>query len=97
MEVLETVLSESPGTKSVNLEFLEIEDFDELIPCLTEFRNLEEILLFGNRLTNLPRDLSILSKVKYLDLSNNLIKSVDDIIEGLASLPNLTHLSITLT
>ena len=96
MEVLEQVLGESPNTKSVNLEFLEIEDFDELIPCLTEFRKLEEILLFGNRLTSLPRDLSILSKVKYLDISNNLVKNVDDIIDGLASLPSLTHLSITL-
>ena len=61
-----------------------------------EFRNLEEILLFGNRLTCLPRDLSLLSKVKYLDISNNLIKSIDEIIEGLESLPSLTHLSITL-
>jgi hypothetical protein len=29
-------------------------------------------------------------------LSNNLIRSVDDILDGLKSLPNLTHLAITL-
>ena len=45
----------------------------------------------------LPRDLSMLSKVKYLDISNNLVKSVADIVDGLASLPSLTHLSITLS
>jgi Leucine-rich repeat (LRR) protein len=90
------MLSEKPDSKSINLEFLEIEDFGELVPLLAQFQNLEEILLFGNRIGSLPHDLSELQFIKYLDLSNNLIKSVDDILDGLKSLPSLTHLSITL-
>ena len=39
----------------------------------------------------------MLAQVKNLDISNNLVKSVNDIVVGLASLPSLTHLKITLT
>ena len=35
MEILEQILNENLGTKSVNLEFLEIEDLEEMMPALT--------------------------------------------------------------
>ena len=43
---------------------------------LSQFPNLRKLSLHGNRIKELPIDLSKLAKVEELDLSNNLIRDV---------------------
>ncbi|CAG9322690.1 unnamed protein product [Blepharisma stoltei] len=96
MEGLPNLLKTNPKTNSINLEFCEIEALDPLLPLLAQFTELQELLLFGNRLESLPRNLSQLRKLEKLDISNNLIESIDKIIPSLKSLPSLVDLHITL-
>lgn len=96
MEVLENIYKENPSSKSVNLEFLEIEDLESLVPILAKFENLNELLLYGNSLQSLPNDMSLLNSVRYLDISNNSFSDVENALDGLKSLVNLTHLAYEL-
>ena len=96
MDQLIVILKKSPNTTSINLEFCEIEDLFPYLPILSKFQNLEELVLFGNRLETLPKDLSSLKILKKLDISNNMIESITSIISSLKSLNGLTELNITL-
>ena len=96
MDQLIEILKKSPNTTSINLEFCEIEDLFPYLPILSKFQNLEELVLFGNRLETLPKDLSSLKILKKLDISNNMIESITSIISSLKSLNGLTELNITL-
>ena len=96
MEQIQQLLLENPDTTSINLEFSEIEGLEPLLPHLSQFLNLQELILFGNRIEHLPNDMKKLSKLKKLDISNNLFHSIESIIPGLKSLPSLESLQITL-
>lgn len=96
MEELPHLLQHNPNTQIINLEFSEIELIDPLLPFLIQFPRLRELLLFGNRIETLPRDLSKLKTLEKLDISNNLIDSIPSIIPGLVSLPRLRELHITI-
>ena len=96
MEQLLELLRTCPKTPSINLEFCEIEDLSPLISTLAKFPQIEELILFGNRLESLPRDLSFLKSLKKLDISNNMIEAIDQILPGLKSLSSLIELNITL-
>lgn len=63
-----------------------------MMPILSKFENLESLSLNGNRLQNLPNDLTPLEKLNELDISNNLFRDVSDVIPSLKSLSRLTHL-----
>lgn len=91
------LLQQNPNLRSLNLEFSEIESLDSLLEYLTEFTELEELNLFGNRLTTLPTDLSKLQKLKRLDINNNLFSSIDIILESLQTLPSLIDLQYALS
>ena len=96
MNELPLLYEQSPGLQQINLEFAEIESLDPVVPILAQFKDLKELLLFGNRLESLPSDLSKLSKLEKLDISNNLFESIEVILSGLQSLPRLIELNITL-
>ncbi|OMJ87610.1 hypothetical protein SteCoe_10607 [Stentor coeruleus] len=96
MDELPQLLRQSPNLQTINLEFSEIESLDPLMPWLIQFSRLKELQLFGNRLETLPKDLSKLRSLEKLDISNNLIASIDLILPGLLSLPNLIELHVTL-
>lgn len=96
MNELPQLLKYSSNLESINLEFCEIESLDPLLPYLIQFVQLKELLLFGNRLETIPKDLSKLKTLEKLDISNNLIDSIESIIPGLSSLPKLQELHITL-
>lgn len=96
MDELPQLLRHNPNIQTINLEFSEIESLDPLMPWLTQFARLKELLLFGNRLETLPRDMSKLRSLEKLDISNNLISSIETILPGLLSLPSLIELHITL-
>jgi Ca2+-binding EF-hand superfamily protein len=95
MDQIQILLKETPEIRSINLEFSEISDLEDLIPYLSQFYNLEELILFGNRIESLPIDMSSLSALNKLDVSNNLFTDVESILPGLKSLPNLKNLLIT--
>ena len=90
------LLRQSPNLKILNLEFSEIDTLDPLLPWLIEFTELEELNLYGNRLKDLPEDLSKLLNLKKIDLNNNFFSSLDALILSLKSLPNLIDLQYTL-
>lgn len=96
MEQLKDLYSKYPNTTSINLEFAEIEELSPLLPILSKFSSLIELILFGNRIERLPRDLSCLKSLQKLDISNNLFESIPQVLPGLKSLPNLKDLNITL-
>ena len=90
------MLKETPEISTINLEFCEIERVEPLLPYLNLFPNLEELILFGNRIEHLPADLDKLKNLQKLDISNNLFTSISSVIEGLKSLPSLKSLHMTL-
>ena len=96
MDDLPQLLEVNPELTSINLEFAEIESLEPLLPWLQQFTKLEELLLFGNRLESLPQNLSSLARVRHLDISNNIFTSLKHVLPGLASLPRLRSLNITL-
>jgi Leucine-rich repeat (LRR) protein len=67
------------------------------MPILTRFKKLKELNLHGNRLKQLPEDLSALRSLESLDLSNNLFVNINSVITALQSLPNLVSLSYPLS
>ena len=96
MDELPLLYKQSPGLQQINLEFSEIESLDPILPILAQFTDLKELLLFGNRLETLPKDLSQLKALEKIDISNNLIENIEIVLPGLASLPTLVELHITL-
>ncbi|CAD8144845.1 unnamed protein product [Paramecium octaurelia] len=82
--------------QTVDLEFQQIDNLKDLLPHLAECSNLRELILHGNRLHTLPEDLSTLSTVETLDISNNLFDNILPIIKALKTMPKLIHLQIGL-
>ena len=66
------------------------------MPILSKFENLESLSLNGNRLYNLPTDMSPLQKLIELDISNNLFKDISEILPSLQTIPHLSHLIYSL-
>ena len=53
---------------------------------------IKGLSLSNNRLRSLPRDLSDLSHLEYLDISGNLLSyKTRDLLVSLKTLPNLRH------
>lgn len=96
MDDLTHLLEVNPSLTSLNLEFSEIDSLEALLPWLEQFTELEELLLFGNRLESLPRNLSSLQQLQKLDISNNIFSSTESFLPGLLSLSKLSELSITI-
>lgn len=55
-----------------------------------------KLSLRDNNLSKLGKEISILKKLKHLDITNNNFESLDDAIEGLISIPLLKELSFDL-
>ena len=65
-----------------------------LLPLLSQFLKLKE--LYGNRLKQLPSDLSSLKNLETLNVTNNLISNLDACMKSLQTIQNLRYLSLTL-
>lgn len=95
MKKIQNTFRLKPETKRINLAFSQIERVDDLIFELYHFEQLEEVDLSCNRIKRLPKDMSILSNVLRLDLSNNLFEDVEAALGALNSMPNLKELNIS--
>ncbi|CAD8162010.1 unnamed protein product [Paramecium pentaurelia] len=97
MEVLQKIIQQSGTNLSlIDLEFKQIENLQELLPFLIQFKNLKELNLHGNRLRNLPDDLSQLKSLETLDITNNMFENLQQVVQSLKTLPQLNHLEIAL-
>ena len=67
-----------------------------MVLLLQRFTSMEKLSLHGNRLRELPQDLSALVSVKELDVSNNMFASSEVIEEALATMPSLIILTVNL-
>jgi Leucine-rich repeat (LRR) protein len=72
MDFLNKQLNENIETENIDLEFQQIESLSEIISLLCQFPNLKILNLHGNRIQSLT-DLSPISQLQILDLSNNLM------------------------
>lgn len=74
----------------INLKFLSIvhSEIETLPVSFGELTQLENLALYDNKLTGLP-DLSRLSRLSGLDLSNNCFRSIPEWLAGLPALARL--------
>ncbi|CAD8081062.1 unnamed protein product [Paramecium sonneborni] len=97
MEVLQKIIQKSGTNLSlIELEFKQIENLQEFLPLLIQFKNLKELNLHGNRLRQLPDDLSQLKSLETLDITNNMFENLQQVVQSLKTLPSLNHLEIAL-
>ena len=89
------MLKLKPDAEKLNLSLLQIESINDLIFELFHFPNLKEVDLSCNRIKSLPKDLSILSTVERLDLSNNLFLDLEQVLFSLNTMPALKELNIS--
>lgn len=59
---------------------------------LGQLKYLKSLSLYGNRIKELPMDMSVLASVEALDISNNLLNDIDLLVASLQSLPKLKFL-----
>ncbi|KAL0219511.1 hypothetical protein P9112_005164 [Eukaryota sp. TZLM1-RC] len=78
----------------LHLDCSGLTDMESILPQLSVFTDLTYLHLYQNKFHCLPKDLSCLSELETLDLSNNKFSAVEDVIDGLLSLPKLKHLFI---
>ena len=57
---------------------------------------MQNLNLSDNQLTYIPSDLSLLKKLKFLDIQRNPFSDFNKLVEALTSLPNLINLNINL-
>ena len=78
----------------LNLQNKQLRDFTDVWPYVKAPRDITTLNLKGNKLQDLPKNLSRFTYLKKVDLSRNPIKQIDLVIDGLVSLPKLRELSI---
>ena len=76
INLLSSILSSNPNTSTLDLEFSQLANIEPLLSYLNQFKCLKGLSLHGNRLNELPDDLSMLPNLEELDLTNNLIQKV---------------------
>merc|ERR1711871_693702 len=63
---------------------------------LRAFANLRELYVHGNRLSNLPPDMTGLRKLEKIDIRGNPFKDIPEVAASLSTIPNLKHLFMTI-
>ncbi len=97
MDKVKDVLYHNPDAQELDLSNTGLEILDtQLLQEIAKLRNLRMLRLNNNRLRQLPTDLSMLKKLEFLDITNNLTDDVQYVIGGLFSLPSLKHLYVNL-
>lgn len=95
-EYLLEILQNEPHIEEINLDYKDIEDFDELLPILVKFPNLKSLSLADNRIVNFPENLSCLETLEDINLNGNVFEDLKQVIITLTTMPNLRSLHINL-
>jgi hypothetical protein len=95
-EKLAFLLQHDPSTDTVHLEYSDIHELGALMGDLRAFANLRELYVHGNRLSNLPPDMTGLRKLEKIDIRGNPFKDIPEVAASLSTIPNLKHLFMTL-
>jgi hypothetical protein len=96
MEELQKIYSSNPKTKEISLASQEIKDLAELLPLLSQFRELAHLDLSNNGLIDIPKNMSCLANLEKLNVNGNLFKDTYQAVDCLSSLPALLSLNINL-
>lgn len=76
LNLLNSIFTSNPHTSFIDLEFSQLTSIAPILSSLMMFKSLKQMSLHGNRLTELPEDLSMLESLEELDITNNLIQKV---------------------
>ena len=87
-------LKEPKGDKKLDLMFKGYKQFPSEI---IQFKNLEDLVLRGNKIEEIPIEIKKLKKLKELSLGNNPIKDFDLLIETLKTVKKLESLDLEAT
>ena len=79
---------------SLNLERKGFDDWKQVAGELKNYPNIQMLSLKNNELAKINKDIHKLKKLRFLDISQNPIASVQDVLEGLLGLPVLRELKI---
>lgn len=95
-EFLIGLLQNEPNIQEINLDYKEIEDFEELLPILVKFESLRSLSLADNRIMTVPHDLSCLETVEDINLNGNVFQDLKQVVIALTTMPALRSLHINL-
>jgi len=71
--------------------------YNEFPNQILEFKNLENLILRGNQLKDLPIEIKKLKKLKELSLGQNPIQNFEKLFESISGLKNLEELDLEMT
>jgi len=90
-------VTQNKSLATLQLEYKAITSLEPLLPALSKLKNLGELSLSGNSISELPTDLSSLSMLTVLDLTNNPLRDLQSVLSALSTLPSLAVLRIDLS
>lgn len=95
MDIVKKHLKERPNSTKINLSFSQLDDVESIMSELYQFKKLEILNLSANRMVSLPDDLSILRKLKALDLTHNGFSNINKVVNALKTIPLLRELRVS--
>ena len=75
MEELQVIYSSDPNTNEIALNGQKIQHLEELLPLLSQFRNLRKLSLVDNLMSDLPENMNCLNKLEELNLNGNVFSN----------------------
>jgi len=75
---------------------MQLENLEELMYEIYNFKKLKILDISCNRLTKLPIDLSLLKSLESIDISNNLFDSPEQVLSSLGTIPCLVEVNTTI-
>ena len=86
---------ENPNADRLSLKQMDLVDVKPLCDRLSTMANLRSLDLSGNRLANLPANMSKLRSLQTLDVTQNMFPSLSSVLPVLQTLPSLNELLIS--
>ena len=84
---MKVFLDEDPSRETINLENQEIAAFDSSsLLLMSKFKNLKVLNLSENLLTSLPANMSILTSLEEINLTNNPIEKIEAVTDAIFSI-----------
>lgn len=81
MEELQKIYNANPNIKEISLAGQEIRDLAELLPLLSQFRELSHLDLSNNGLANLPKNMNSLARLEKININGNLFRDTYEAVD----------------